>query len=314
MDFVIMPSTRISVGLPVVKGRSWLGALLLIQVVYLIAYKVVDRGYLVFVPDLFSCGPSSDCVTPQFSILIDWFLASISIMVPMITDELLFDDFVYFSYHYIVFIRTFLIYRVLLQVLLLPQDGVRISVVVFMSLAHLLSIIVILRIFYVMLREIEKAKSSLIAIQLTFKLLLRVSIVKVLRSIEGETSSVSPPIFTTSNLSSNLCPICFEPLGISTNRSWTSVSRSRVNASVGRPQVHGKLNIFRTSCNHSFHRDCLMRWISGKPIRVELGTDPRPAPDIRRMGASCPVCASRIKLKIERKTKWLLEYLWNRQL
>jgi hypothetical protein len=136
----------------------------------------------------------------------------------------------------------------------------------------------------------------------------------VLRAIEGETSAVSPPIFTPSNLSSNLCPICFESLGIATNRSWTSVSRSRVNASVGRPRVHGKLNIFTTSCNHSFHRDCFMRWISGKPIQVELGSGPRPPADLRRIGASCPVCAARIKLGLERKTKWLLEYLWTRQL
>ena len=310
-----MPSNRLSVGIPEVKGRSWIGALLLMQLVYFIAYKIVDRGYLDFVPPLLNCKPSAECLTSQFSILLDWFIASMSIMIPMITDELLFDDFVYFSYHYIVFVRTFLAFRVVLLIFLLPADGLPVHIVAMISGLHLLAILIILRIFYVLLKEIEKAKASLIAVHITFKFFLRLTVVKVLRSIEGETCSVAPPIFTASNLSGSLCPICFESLAIATNRSWTSVSRSRVNASVGRPQVHGKLNIFTTSCNHSFHRDCLMRWISGKPIRVELGSSgPQPSPDLRRIGASCPVCASHIKLKIERKSKCLLEYLWNRRL
>ena len=313
MDFVIIPSNRTSFGLPQVKGRSWIRVFALIQVVYLISYNIVDHGYIRFTMDPFGCG--DQCVSSQLTVLVDWFISSISIIVPLITDELLFEDFVYFSYHYIVFIRLFLLYRVIALTLLLPARGLPPTALAIVSALHLFAIMIILRIFYVLLKEIEKSKSSLIAIQLTFTKLGFVSLVKVYRSIEGSNTAVSPPIFASRPASNEVCPICFEPLSIPSNRSTTSLARRRVNASVNRPHIHGKLQIFTTACNHSFHRDCLMKWISGKPIRVDLGPHPEdPGGDGRRLGASCPICGRKVQLRMERKDKFLLEFAWKREL
>jgi hypothetical protein len=314
MDFIIIPSNRTSFGLPQIKGRSWFAVLAIIQVVYLILYHFVGQERARLFNDLFSCRSSRDCVSSQFVVFVDWFIASISIVVPMITSELLLNESVYFSYHYIYFVRLFLPYRVLALAVLLPIFRVPLWFLGAASLVHLGTLAVMVRIFYVLLKEIERSRSSLIAIQFSFRLLVVINLTKVLRSLDGATVSVSPAIFTVSG-STEVCPICFEPLAIASNRSVTSVSRSRVNASVHRPQIHGKLNIFTTSCNHSFHKDCLMRWISGKPIKVTLGVDSGNEPqDGRRTGASCPVCARGIQLKVEWSSKYLVEFLWNGQL
>jgi len=258
MDFVVIPSNRASFGLPQVKGRSWLGALLLVQVVHLICYQIVGRNQLRLFEDAFGC--AYNCVPPQFVVLIDWFISSVSILVPLITDELLFDDFFYFSYHYIYFNRLFLFYRIVLLALILPWRGIPSWLVGVVSILHFASIVILLRIFYVLLKEIEKSKNTLIAIQLTFRYFIVISLVKVFRTIDGDSISLAPTInHSGSSQFADVCPICFEPLCIGSHRNVTSASRSRVNAAVTRPLAHGKMNVFTTSCHHSFHKDCLMK-------------------------------------------------------
>ena len=314
MDFVIIPSRRASFGLPQVKGRSWLGVLVLIQLAYGISYQAISYKSFRLSTDPFDCG--KDCVAPLFVLFMDWFIASISILLPMITDELIFDDLVYFSFHYIYFVRLFLLYRVTLLTVLLPIAGVPRLGVALICAVHFLFILVLVRIFYVLLKEIEKSKNTLIAIQLTFRYLVVVSFVKVFRTIEGDSKAVAPCISAKGHGQSEMCPICFEGLSVTTQRNVTSASRTRVNISLARPLTHGKVNVFTTSCNHSFHRDCLMKWISGKPIKVELGIGSQFdestefMPDNRRPSASCPVCGRRIQLKIERISHYLFEFIW----
>ena len=312
MDFIIIPSNRTSFGLPQVNGRSWFATLVIIQVFYLVLYHFVSQDRVRLFLDPFGCRTARDCLTPQFVVVVDWFIASVSIVLPLIMSELLFDESVYFSYHYIYFIRIFLPYRGFALAVLLPVHRVPAWCIVALVAVHLGTIMMMIRIFYVLLKEIEKSRSSLIAIQLSFRLLVIVTLVKVYRSLDGETQTVSPAIFAVSR-SAEVCPICFDPLSIASNRTVTSVSRSRVNASIHRPQMHGKLNIFTTSCHHAFHKDCLMRWISGKPIKVSLGAEEGPV-ETRRAGASCPVCGRGIQLKVERSSKYLLEFVWNRHL
>ena len=259
MDFIIIPSNRASFGLPQVKGRSWLGALVLVQLAYFVSYQVIGIQRLRISDDPFMC--SQGCIPAHFVLMVDWFVSSISILLPMITDELLFDDFVYFSYHYIYFVRLFLFYRVTLLVILLPASGIPAWLLGFLTVFHFSIIIMLVRIFYVLLKEIEKSKQSLIAIHITFRKLICVSFVKVLRSIEGNLKSLAPNLSnrTSSAMFSDVCPICYEVLNISVQRNVTSVSKTRVNMSIGRPHSHGKVDVFTTSCHHSFHRDCLMK-------------------------------------------------------
>ena len=316
MEFVVIPSNRTSYGVPQVKGRSWIGLLMLVQATYLVGYSVIDRDYLKIVHDPFDCSKNS-CLSPHFAILMDWFISSLSVVLPLITDELLFEDFVYFSYHYIVFIRLFLLYRVSSLALLLPKAGLPSYALTGVLLLHVLMVMIILRIFYVLLKEIEKSKTTLIAIQIMFSKFGLVSLVKVFRSIEGSSKALSPPIHNTIPPSVEICPICFEALTILGSRSTNSLRRTRVNASVNRPQQHGSLHIFSTQCNHAFHRDCLMKWIIGKPIRVDLAQEPDISDYVdngRRSGASCPVCGRRVQLRIERETKLVFEYIWNNEL
>ena len=290
--------------------------LLVIQVSYLVSYHVVDSGYISIYHDPFKCEHS--CVSSQLVILLDWFIASVSVVIPLITSELLFEDFVYFSYHYIVFLRLFLVYRILTLTIFLPVSGVPSWTLFALGVFHIGLILSILRVFYVLLKNIEQSKSNLIAVQISFTRFGFVSFVKVYRSIEGSSITVSPSLFVSQCQTNEMCPICFESLSIPGSRSSTSLNRRRVNASVNRPQIHGNLHIFRTQCNHSFHRDCLMKWISGKPIRVELGhwgtisQDPIDM-DGRRLGASCPVCGRRVRLKIQRDKRFLLQYIWRRE-
>jgi hypothetical protein len=258
MDFVVIPSSRASFGIPQVKGRSWLGALLLVQLVQFVSYQIVTKRDLRILDNPFGC--SGTCLPPSFVVLLDWFISSVSVLLPMITDELLFDEFVYFSFHYIYFIRIFLIYRVLLVTLLLPVSGLPLSVVTVMTSVHFSLIFILLRVFYVLLKEIEKSKNSIIAIKLTFRYLLSISFVKVFRSLDGDSVALAPTITQKPTAGvGDICPICYEGLTIGSQRNVTSASRSRVNASITRPMSHGKLNIFTTSCHHSFHRDCIMK-------------------------------------------------------
>lgn len=258
MDFVIIPSNRSAFGLPQVKGRSWIAALVLIQMSHFVCYQIVGRKQLRLFDDPFQC--TYDCVPAQFAVLVDWFISSVSILVPMITDELLFDDSIYFSYHYIHFIRHFLLYRTLALAVLLPGRGVPRWLLSSFSIVHFVSIVILLRIFYVLLREIERSKNSLIAIQLTFRFLIIISLVKVFRSIDGDSITLAPTITQTASAQfADVCPICFDPLTIGSRRNVTSASRSRVNTAATRPLSYGKLNVFTTSCHHSFHKDCLMK-------------------------------------------------------
>jgi hypothetical protein len=263
MDFIIIPSNRASFGLPQVKGRSWLAILLLVQVVYFTSYQVIGLQRFRLSIDPFMC--SEDCIPAHFVLLVDWFGASISILLPMITDELMFDDLVYFSYHYIYFVRLFLIYRVTLLVVSLPSLGIPSWLLGILIVFHFSIVATLVRIFYVLLKEIEKSKQSLIAIHIKFRNLMCVSFVKVLRSIEGNLKSLSPNLSnrTSSAVFSDVCPICYEVLDGSMRRSITNASKTRLNMSIGRPQSHGKIDIFTTSCNHSFHRDCLMKVCRG---------------------------------------------------
>jgi hypothetical protein len=316
MDFIIIPSNRTSFGIPEVKGRSWLLMLMVIQLSYLTSYHIVDFGYVRISHDPFQC--VEECVPSQLVILFDWFIASVSVVIPLITNELLFEDFVYFSYHYIVFLRLFLIYRIVLLTILLPGAGIPSWFLVILSFFHVSLILSLWRVFYVLLKDIEQSKSNLIAVQISFTRLCFVSFVKVYRSIEGSSITLSPPLSVSQSQPNETCPICFESLCIPGSRSSTSLDRRRVNASVNRPHVHGNLHIFKTQCNHSFHRDCLMKWISGKPIRVDLGNWGNISQDLmdiqdRRLGASCPLCGRRVQLKIKRDKRFLLQYMLKRE-
>ena len=258
MDFVVIPSNRSSFGLPQVKGRSWLSVLLLVQLLHLVTYKITTKQHLRWLDDPFGCGDF--CIPPSSIVMLDWFISSLSILLPMITDELVLEQFVYFSFHYIYFIRLFLLYRVLLLLVLLPSKGLPAGVLLATTVFHFTCIAILLRIFYVLLKEIEKSRNNLIAVQLTFRYLISMSIVKVYRSIDGDSVSIAPMIGKkTVTAFSDVCPICYECLAIGSQRNVTSVSRSRVNAAINRPLSYGKLNVFTTSCQHAFHRDCIMK-------------------------------------------------------
>ncbi len=255
---MLIPSSRASFGLPRVNVRAWIGALFLIQVSYVVLYPVVQRATLRLFDDPLGC--SMECVGPQFVLLMDWFISSASVLVAMISDALVFDELVIFSYHYIYFIRIFLFYRLIFLSFFLPARGVPAWLAGFVMIAHTIGIATLLRIFYVLLAEIEKSKSHLIALQITFKRLFLVTTVKVFRHIEGDSTCSAPAFSITRRLKlSDVCPICYEALSIGSLRSLNSASRSRLNIVAARPLLHGKLDVFTTSCNHSFHRACIMK-------------------------------------------------------
>ena len=287
--------------------------LILCQVVYLMSFIIVDKEYLRPVVDPFQCeihsgsSRSTRCVSPRLAILVDWFIATLSILVPFLTTQLL--EEVYFVYHYMHYMKIFLLYRITTLSWMLPVRGLPMPVVGVLAMSHLCCLALITRLIYALSSQMGQGK-NLIAIQFNFGF-LTVEIVKVHKSVNGSDLKVSPAI--EAGTCTDVCPICYETLLIPSRRCLTDSIRifPRFNIAATRAKVHGKVDLFVTNCNHCFHRDCLMKWISGKPIRVDLspGQGHRSFPG-RSLGATCPVCGRPIHLKMTRRTINFLQLIF----
>ena len=101
----------------------------------------------------------------------------------------------------------------------------------------------------------------------------------------------------------DMCSICHDCLSVRHSRKSAGSLRSRANLSLNRTKVYGATTLFYTSCGHVFHQECLMKWVSEKPIRMHIAIDPphqRHINPSRTSGdqASCPLCKSPIELQI----------------
>jgi hypothetical protein len=112
----------------------------------------------------------------------------------------------------------------------------------------------------------------------------------------------------------DICSICHECLSAYQLRKSSSSAHSRANLSLNRLNVHGSSTLFSTSCGHVFHRDCLMRWVSEKPIRIDLTLNPQVDARLnssRLPGdqATCPLCKSPIELQVSNHTFYTFRLL-----
>lgn len=101
----------------------------------------------------------------------------------------------------------------------------------------------------------------------------------------------------------DLCSICHDRLLPSHSPKSVSSANSRVNLSVNRCRIYGPSRLFRTHCGHVFHRECLMKWISEKPIRMRIHGDTNETSadtltESTRDQASCPLCKTLIQLRV----------------
>ena len=302
MDFLILPSYQASFGAPKVTTLSWILSLVLVQGVYFISYSIVSKDYLRLIDNPFTCQQTT-CMTPAVTLLLDWFIATMSVLVAFFTNELL--DNLYFSYHYLHYTKLFLFIRVSLLTLFLPTHGIPAQLLAIITIVHIFIIFSLIRIFYLLFKLVESSKSDLVAIQFSFTP-FSVQIVRIFKGISGTDLVVCPT--TKCHISrSEICTICYDPLSIPVVKK----TLSRTNLSVNRTKVFGNLRLFRTACNHTFHRECIMKWISGKPIRMRLGESVETFRPNQQRGANCPLCARGIELKIDRGNKLLVTMLFS---
>ena len=307
MDVLILPSYQASFGVPKLTTMSWIFSLVLVQGVYFVCYSVTSKEYLRLFSNLFECDSVNHCLTPEFTLLVDWFIATMSILVAFFTNEL--SDEVYFSYHYLYYTKMFLIYRAVLFTIFLPEAGIPLSVLVIITTFHIFTLFCLIRVLYLLFKLVESSKPDLVAIQFSFSI-FSIRVVRIFKTISGTDLVVCPSV--DSHISqSEICSICYDPLTFPHPRKSGSIS-SRTNFSMSRTKVFGNLRLFKTACNHTFHRECIMRWISGKPIRMRLGDSDPPEWEARNSSsqrANCPLCANGIELKISQNKLYLFRIL-----
>lgn len=295
MDFIYLPGRKCSIGTSRMHVGNWVVTFLIVHAVNYTCYTLTTTGrYRVFM-DPFGCISELTwaCYTSEFVILVDWFIGTLSIFGALIV-QIFADEVSCLVYQYIYYIKFFMMLRLSALVLILPTGGVTVFFAGVVIFTHLTCVGIVIRILSQIWLFIDSNRDA-IAIQWNFHFFAFES-VKVHKCVDGDDLKIS-----TCARSRDICPICFDTLLIQSKKLITDSTRMypRFNGSNKRTRVFGSVAIFRTNCNHSFHRDCLMKWISGKPIRVDLSPTPR---DLKqnRDGARCPVCSNGINFKISR--------------
>ena len=317
MDFIYLPARNYAFGIPRVHIGTWLMFLLVCHFAYFAAYVMIDKSYIQYIDDPFFCRKQRlstlqvGCVSSVSVLAIDWFIANLSILIPLIITEM---NETFLAFHYMSYTKTFLLYRLVFLVFVLPIAGSSILAVIVLVLVHLAVIAMIGKIIFAISVDIDNS-NELVAIQFNFTRALGVETVRVHKSVQGSELTMSTTCSRRVENNREICPICFDTLLIlppSRCLIYSNRVYPRFNLSVNRPRFFGKINLFKTDCNHTFHRNCLMKWISGKPIRVDLSpgsSNPTNRKSNKRDGATCPVCAQAICLKISRNFRNIFQFL-----
>lgn len=225
-----------------------------------------------------------------FVLLCDFILCSSGILLAWLTSVL--DEQSYFANEVVSCMRILYVLNFVCVSVCIPPRGISFGwFVVWVSFQACL-ITVVFRVFNVLETFLIDIGGSTIGVRVTVRVPIpSIKIVLIRKQINGKDLRLSPS--TPSTIFSSNCAICHDQLDVCCTRA-----HSTRNLSFMRPRQFGTSRLFQLPCGHTFHKSCVMKWISENPIRLQLGRVPVRDPSSHQ--ARCPLCMCPVELRQDR--------------